>query len=92
MYFRHLTIGQPVLYRKTQHIWFPGCVICCHFDKSTESKNGSNQTCLYSVKLDSILHEKPEISLADSSSLALAISAFELRQKYPVGARVVCKF
>ncbi|CAH8591891.1 unnamed protein product [Schistosoma rodhaini] len=92
-----LTPSQPVLYRKTQHTWFPGRVLSCHLPnsdpstpKSDKDRAKENENAQYTIALDTSSKSKSEICFAVTSSLALAFSASELRQKYPVGARVVC--
>ncbi|CAH8585323.1 unnamed protein product [Heterobilharzia americana] len=91
-----LTPSQPVLYRKTQHTWFPGRVISCHLPntdsfayKSDKDRAKENECTQYTIVLDKTIKSKSEICLTGPSSLALAFSAAELKQKYPVGARVV---
>ncbi|XP_018652007.1 putative histone-lysine n-methyltransferase, setb1 [Schistosoma mansoni] len=91
-----LTPSQPVLYRKTQHTWFPGRVLSCHLPnsdpstpKSDKDRAKENENAQYTIALDTSSKSKSEICFAVTSSLALAFSASELRQKYPVGARVV---
>lgn len=91
-----LTPSQPILYRKTQHTWFPGHVLSCHLSnsdpsapKSDKERAKENENTQYTIVLDTAPNENSEICFAGTSSLALAFSASELRQKYPVGARVV---
>ncbi|CAI2730397.1 unnamed protein product [Schistosoma spindalis] len=91
-----LTPSQPVLYRKTQHTWFPGRVLSCHLPnsdpstpKSDKDRAKENENAQYTIALDTSSKSKSEICFAVTSSLALAFSASELKQKYPVGARVV---
>ncbi|KAK4470526.1 hypothetical protein MN116_006071 [Schistosoma mekongi] len=91
-----LTPSQPILYRKTQHTWFPGRVLSCHLPnsdpsvpKSDKERAKENENTQYTIALDTASNLESEICFAGTSSLALAFSASELRQKYPVGARVV---
>ncbi|CAH8519243.1 unnamed protein product [Schistosoma turkestanicum] len=91
-----LTPFQPVLYRKTQHTWFPGRVLSCHHPvsdpsvpKSDKDRAKENENIQYTIALDTSSKSKSEICYAVTSCLALAFSAYELKQKYPVGARVV---
>ncbi|CAH8857214.1 unnamed protein product [Trichobilharzia szidati] len=91
-----LTPSQPILYRKTEHTWFPGRVVYCHLpdrnkseSKSDKDRARENELTLYTICLDSVSNSGSEVYVSGPSSLALAFSAAELRQKYPVGARVV---
>nr|CAH8853490.1 unnamed protein product [Trichobilharzia regenti] len=91
-----LTPSQPILYRKTEHTWFPGRVVYCHLPdkensepKSDKDRAKENELTLYTICLDSLSNSGSEVYVSGPSSLALAFSAAELRQKYPVGARVV---
>ncbi|TPP65989.1 Histone-lysine N-methyltransferase eggless [Fasciola gigantica] len=81
-----LAVSQPVLCRKEKDTWFPGHIssVSCqsNLTKSPEST-------IYDVTLDAAPGCETEVCRATTASLAVAVSASELKQKYPVGARVV---
>ncbi|KAA3681214.1 histone-lysine N-methyltransferase SETDB1 [Paragonimus westermani] len=88
-----LAVGQSVLCRKGRDTWFPGHVIAVLpqsnvVDKNVTRLSDSNAT-VYQISLDVAPGAKVEQCSATLASIALANSAFELKQKYPVGARVV---
>ncbi|CAH8534277.1 unnamed protein product [Dicrocoelium dendriticum] len=92
-----LTTGQPVLCRKGGETWFPGRVALClpqpaglgSDDCRTGTANGGGNSAFYKVNLDAAPGSKSEQCNANPASLAIAVSAFDLKQRYPVGARVV---
>ncbi|CAL8106758.1 unnamed protein product [Calicophoron daubneyi] len=97
-----LTVSQPVLCRKGRHTWFPGRVSLCRpaphaltevaelsLSGVTRSINSSTDQIVYTITLDAPHGKEPEVCNATPDSIALAVSALELKQKYPVGARVV---
>ncbi|KER24065.1 hypothetical protein T265_14498, partial [Opisthorchis viverrini] len=88
-----LTAAQPVLCRKGRDTWFPGRIISCPAPATSNDPNSTRavgpNSAIYRVLLDSAPGAKDEICHSSLASLALAVSAADLKQKYPVGARVV---
>ncbi|TGZ72464.1 hypothetical protein CRM22_002071 [Opisthorchis felineus] len=88
-----LTVAQPVLCRKGRDTWFPGRIISCLAPATSNDPNSTRavgpNSAIYRVLLDSAPGAKDEVCHSSLASLALAVSAADLKQKYPVGARVV---
>ncbi|KAF7234774.1 hypothetical protein EG68_10705 [Paragonimus skrjabini miyazakii] len=88
-----LAVGQSVLCRKGGDTWFPGHVIAVLPHSNVVDENVARlpdpNATVYQISLDVAPGAKVEQCSATLASIALANSAFELKQKYPVGARVV---
>lgn len=90
--FSALANGQPILCRREKDTWFPGHVMLRVPTASGENSNETNDSVQYNVILDAAFGSKTaETCMVSPDSLALASSAADLKQKYPVGARVVCE-
>ncbi|VDP20829.1 unnamed protein product [Echinostoma caproni] len=81
-----LAISQPVLCRKEKDTWFPGHVSSVSYQSHLPQ---GPESAVYHVTLDAAPGSESEVCRATPASVALAVSASELKQKYPVGARVV---
>lgn len=86
--YRTLAASQPVLCRKEKDTWFPGHISAVSYQPNSTK---TPESAIYDVTLDAAPGFEPEVCQATTASLAMAVSALELKQKYPVGARVVCK-
>ncbi|KAA0195610.1 Histone-lysine N-methyltransferase SETDB [Fasciolopsis buskii] len=81
-----LAASQPVLCRKEKDTWFPGHISAVSYQPNSTK---TPESAIYDVTLDAAPGFEPEVCQATTASLAMAVSALELKQKYPVGARVV---